>query len=106
MINKVRVLYAATALSAAGLAVPVQAASINSAAASKPSAGATYNLQDVAYRRCWWRDGHRYCRWIGDDYGYYDNYDYGYAYPGIAFGFGGFGGRGHFGGNGHGHGRR
>jgi hypothetical protein len=24
----------------------------------------------VAYRRCWWRYGHRHCRWVDDGYGY------------------------------------
>ena len=48
-------------------------------------------VEQVNYRRCWWRNGHRHCRWVGDGYGYG---------PGIGLYFGG-GGRG-----GHGHGHR
>jgi hypothetical protein len=52
---------------------------------------ATSAVEQVNYRRCWWRYGHRHCRWVGDGYGYG---------PGIGLYFGG-GGRG-----GHGHGHR
>jgi hypothetical protein len=66
-------------------------------------------LEKAAYRRCWWRDGHRVCRWVGNYYyddGYYDDGYYGYGPyigfgPSIGFGFGG-GHGGHFRG-GHGH---
>jgi hypothetical protein len=86
-------------------------------AAATPLSGAGSELrtatapavEKAAYRRCWWRDGVRVCRWVGDYYyddGYYDDGYYGPYFgfgPGIGFGFGG--GRfhgGHFHG-GHGH---
>ena len=65
-------------------------------------------VQDVAWvRRCYWHRGHRHCRRVWRDYGYYDDsYSYGdpyyygapYAY-GPSFGFFFGGGRGHH----HGH---
>jgi hypothetical protein len=64
-------------------------------------------VEKAAYRRCWIRNGTRYCRWVDDGYGYYD-YGYGgpyYGYgPGVGFSFGGRGGHfhgGHFHGGGH-----
>ena len=35
--------------------------------------GAQSKPQHVAYRRCWWRHGHRHCRWYDTPggYGYY-----------------------------------
>src|SRR5215831_8244470 len=87
-----------------------------SGASATPLAGAGSELKSAtapavekaAYRRCWWRDGYRVCRWIGDHYyddGYYDDGYYGPYFgfgPGIGFGFGG-GHGGHFHGGGHGH---
>ena len=50
--------------------------------------GAQSKPQDVAYRRCWWRNGHRHCRWYDAPYrgyGYYpyrgDGYYYGPTLP-------------------------
>lgn len=66
-------------------------------------------IDNVAYRRCWWRHGYRHCRYVRGYYGnyayapYYDSY-YGYGYGpslGLYFDGGGRGwggGRGHFGG--------
>ena len=44
--------------------------------------GAQSKAQKVAYRRCWWRDGRRHCRWYdapNRGYGYYP-YRGGYYY--------------------------
>jgi hypothetical protein len=47
---------------AALAALPVQAApSFNAAAAA---AGKTSAVEQVGYRRCWWRNGVRHCRWV------------------------------------------
>jgi hypothetical protein len=32
------------------------------------AAGVQSKPQDVAYRRCWWRHGHRHCRWYDAPY--------------------------------------
>lgn len=74
----------------------------------KATAGTGSGVEKAAYRRCWWSDGVRRCRWIYDDYGYYDDGDYGYPYYGYGYGpgfyFGGGRGHGHFhGGHGHRH---
>jgi hypothetical protein len=84
-------------------ATPLSGAGSELKAATAPAA------EKAAYRRCWWRDGYRVCRWVGGDYydnGYYDDGYYGPYVgfgPGIGFGFGG----GHFHGGhfhgGHGH---
>jgi len=65
-----------------------------STAAGELKATAGPAIEKTAYRRCWWRDGVRVCRWIGhpdygddDDYGYYGP-SYGVG-PFIGFGFGG-----------------
>ena len=45
--------------------------------------GAQSKPQDVAYRRCWWRQGHRHCRWYDAPYrgdGYYPYRGEGYYY--------------------------
>jgi hypothetical protein len=45
--------------------------------------GAQSKAQDIAYRRCWWRHGHRNCRWYDAPYrgyGYYPNRGDGYYY--------------------------
>lgn len=54
-------------------------------------------IETVAYRRCYWRGGHRYCRYRGYGYGYGPGY---YGGPGIYLGFGGYRGyrHGHWGG--------
>jgi hypothetical protein len=107
----IRRLIIAAAISAAA------AGSFTWGAAATPLSGAGNELkaatapaaEKAAYRRCWWRDGYRVCRWVGGDYydnGYYDDGYYGPYVgfgPGIGFGFGG----GHFHGGhfhgGHGH---
>ena len=91
-------------LALGAFAIPAQAAPISGAN------GVTAGLQTSAaekasYRRCWWHHGHRHCRWVNDDYGYYgyDNGYYGYGPSvGVFIGGRGHGGRGH-GGHGHGH---
>jgi hypothetical protein len=52
--------------------------------ASRPEM--TSAVEQVNYRRCWWHNGHRRCRWVGDSYGYG---------PGVNLYFGGGGHRGH-----------
>ena len=45
--------------------------------------GAQSKPQDVAYRRCWWQNGHRHCRWYDAPYRGYGYYPYpsnGYYY--------------------------
>jgi hypothetical protein len=61
-------------LSAGGLAlalglltVPASAAPANNLAGMKDRS--TSAVEDVAYRRCWWRDGRRHCRYV-ERYGY------------------------------------
>jgi hypothetical protein len=55
-----------------------QAASIGTASAvlrtSEPIIA-----EEVAYRRCWWRKGNRYCRRYGAYAPYYGAYRYGYT---------------------------
>src|SRR5262249_14304668 len=71
-------------LSAAGLiaanllSVTAQAAPL-SGGQLKADVAAASNIENAAYRRCWWRHGYRVCRWVGypyygDDYGYYGPY--------------------------------
>lgn len=49
--------------------------------------GAHSKPQEVAYRRCWWRHGHRHCRWYDAPYRGHRGYGYYYgptlpeAYP-------------------------
>jgi hypothetical protein len=44
--------------------------------------GAQSKPQDIAYRRCWWRQGHRHCRWYDapNGNGYYPYRRGGYYY--------------------------
>ena len=83
-----------------------QAAPLGAGGTDLKSGATAAPVEKAAYRRCWFRNGVRYCRWFDDDYGYYD-YDtpyYGYG-PGFGFYFGGgHGGHfhgGHFHGGGH-----
>jgi hypothetical protein len=76
----------------AGLSSGTQAAPRSGAPELKADA-TTAAIEKAAYRRCWWRYGHRVCRWVGGPY--YDDeyygggpYVYGYA-PFVGFGFGG-----------------
>ena len=94
-------------LALGAFAAPASAAPISSV--NGVTAGvATSAAEKASYRRCWWHNGHRRCRWVDDDYSYYgygDGY-YGYG-PGVGVfigGRGGHGGRGH-GDGGHGRGR-
>ena len=58
-------------------------------------------IDSVNYRRCWWHNGHRHCRWYGG-YPYYSSYYYdeAYALPYVGFSILGasrfFGGGRHF----------
>jgi hypothetical protein len=65
------------------LVAPVSAAPLASMTGAKNDTSAT---EQVNYRRCWWRNGHRHCRWVGDGYGYG---------PGVNLYFGGRGHRSH-----------
>jgi hypothetical protein len=104
---------AAVAFSAVG--TTAQSAPLGNLQADRASEQNTA-VQNVAWvRRCYSHRGHRHCRRVWRDYGYYDpepNYYGGpYAYgPSIGFFFGGgrhghHGGHHHHGGHG-GHGRR
>ena len=88
---------AAGLIAASLLPVTTQAAPL-SGGELKAGTAATSNIENAAYRRCWWRHGYRVCRWVGypyydDDYGYYGPY-YGYG-PSFGFRFGGGGHRFH-----------
>ena len=96
----------AVVLGAMGLSA--QAAPVGGAANDlKASAANALGLEQAAFRRCWWRHGERYCRWVGDGYGDYDyggpSYDYGYGYGPGYYGYGGPGIGLYFGGGGWGH---
>jgi hypothetical protein len=96
-------------LTASGLLLALGTFALPAAAA--PLAGAngvtagiqTSAAEKAAYRRCWWRHGVRHCRWVYDDYGYWDNGYYGYGYgPSVGVFIGGRGGHGgHHGGHRH-----
>ena len=45
-----------------------QAASIGSAARTLRAATEGSAIEKIAYRRCWWRNGVRYCRWYRSAY--------------------------------------
>ena len=83
-------------LSAAAVALTLGVATVGAQAAPaagtvqdmKATAGAQSSVEKAAYRRCWWRHGVRHCRWVGDDYGYYDNGPYYYG-PSVGLYFGG-----------------
>jgi len=90
---------AAGALALFALPPAGNAAPLSSAAGELKGAGNP--VEKAAYRHCWWRNGERFCRWVGyrhyddyDDYGYGPSYGYGFG-PFIGFGFGGGGGRFH-----------
>ena len=69
---------AALSLTLGFLAVPASAApvaSVNGAQAGISTSAA----EPVGYRRCWYRNGQRQCRWVDggyDTYGYRDAYGY------------------------------
>ena len=99
---------AAAACLFALMVVPAEAAPLSATSGQlRQGAGTASNVEKAAYRRCWWRYGERYCRWVrdyNDDYGYYDRPYYGYGYgpyygygPSVGFFYGGRGGhfRGH-----------
>jgi hypothetical protein len=58
----------AFALTLGFLAVPASAAPLGSVGGVKVGTGVSA-AEQVAYRRCWWRDGRRHCRWV-EGYGY------------------------------------
>jgi hypothetical protein len=92
----------AAVLAASFATIPTQAAPL-SAPSTDIKAGQTSSVDRVAYRRCWWRHGHRHCRWYGRYYRPYDYYPFAsdpyYYGPSIGFYFGGGGHRHRF----HGH---
>jgi hypothetical protein len=93
-----RILSAASAavmLSLAGAPASAMPAGMQGAAIGTEQSTA----QPVAYRRCWYEDGHRHCRRTVARYYYDDDGYYGYG-PGINLYFGG--GGGHFRGGHHG----
>jgi hypothetical protein len=57
---------AAFALSLAYLVAPASASPLSSVTGAKTDTSAT---EQVNYRRCWWRNGSRHCRWV-EEYGY------------------------------------
>ena len=58
----------ALALTLGFLTAPASAAPLGSVDGVK--SGTASAAEQVAYRRCWWRNGHRHCRWVDDGYGY------------------------------------
>jgi len=58
------VVLAVGALSAPALAAP--ASGLKGIEATTTSS----LTEQVGYRRCWWRYGHRHCRWVDDGYSY------------------------------------
>ena len=89
-----------------GLVMGLSMVGLASSAQALPSLNVgtqdTSSVQKVDYRRCWWHDGIRHCRWIRDGAYYYDDGYYAAPFVGFAFG-GGRGFRGHGGHGGHGH---
>src|SRR5262245_13542932 len=71
---------AAGALALGSLSASVQAAPLGSAPDNlKAAANENAVVQDVVWvRRCWWHGGHRHCRRVWRDSGYY--YEPGYYY--------------------------
>jgi hypothetical protein len=59
---------AAFALSLGYLAMPASAAPLASVTGAR-AGNDTSATEQIAYRRCWWRNGHRHCRWV-EEYGY------------------------------------
>ena len=52
---------------AAGLSITAWSASASAAPiAIQSETGFTNQVEQVAYRRCWWADGVRHCRWTRD----------------------------------------
>jgi hypothetical protein len=108
----IRRLFIAAAISAftGAFTTGASATPLTSGAGSELKSATAPGVEKAAYRRCWWRNGYRVCRWVGGPYyddGYYGDGYYGYGPyfgfgPGIGFGFGG-GHGGHFHGGGHGH---
>jgi hypothetical protein len=73
----------AFALYAAG---PAYAGSVTSGtlAVLKPANTTTRLVEEVAYRRCWWRKGTRHCRrYRSAYYPYYGGYGFRYSGPSI-----------------------
>ena len=58
----------AFALTLGFLAAPASAAPLGSVDGVKAGTGVSA-AEQVAYRRCWWLDGRRHCRWV-EGYGY------------------------------------
>lgn len=89
------------------IAATMSIGGLGTALAAPPGVGALHpapSAQNVDYRRCWYDDGVRYCRWVRTDYYDDDLWDLPWGGPVFRFSFGGgphFGGHGH-----HGHGRR
>jgi hypothetical protein len=59
----------ALALTLGFFAVPASAAPLGVNGVQAETSQST-TAEPVSYRRCWWRDGHRHCRWVEDTYGY------------------------------------
>jgi hypothetical protein len=59
---------------------PGHATAIGTAATALRTADNGSSSEKAAFRRCWWRKGHRYCRRYGASYApYYGGYRYGYS---------------------------
>ena len=67
----------AFALALGFLAAPASAAPLGAMDGIR-SGDAASAVEQASYRRCWWRNGHRHCRWVDDGYG-----------PGVNLYFGG-----------------
>jgi hypothetical protein len=68
---------AALVVSLGYLVTPASAAPLASVSGAK-TGNDTSATEQIAYRRCWWRHGHRHCRWV---------HEYGYG-PGVNLYFG------------------
>jgi hypothetical protein len=73
-----RMMFLASAATAALLSLPAQAAPL---AQTTNAIAATSAVDQVAYRRCWFSHGERHCRWVGGVYGYNATRDVGSRRP-------------------------
>jgi hypothetical protein len=74
-----RTMFLAAAAITAALSLPLQAAPLTQITGATT---ANSTVDQVAYRRCWFSNGERHCRWVGSGaYGYNSNRDVGSRRP-------------------------
>jgi hypothetical protein len=61
--------FTTVALALGVLTTPASAALGSNLKGIETGSGASVTEQ-VGYRRCWWRNGHRRCRWVDEGYSY------------------------------------